>query len=109
MRNRRVRGYHLTMSCQSGGLKKRLVRTRAEQICQQPVSARHTLRGLPMQSEGDVDVFALAEARVQETTTLRVLAGIVRLRGRRELGAPRAHEGVAALLSPSVEIGFGDS
>jgi len=53
------------------------VRSGAEQIRQQPVCARHTLRRLPMQREGDVDVFALAEARVQEPPALGILPEIV--------------------------------
>src|SRR6202012_6161389 len=67
------------------------------------VGPRHTLRCLPVQGEGDVDVFALPEARVKQPATLWVLPGIVRLCRGGILRRPGAHEGVAALLGPALK------
>ena len=63
---------------------------------------------LPEERISGVDVIALAILGQQQSTFLRLLAGIVRGQERRVVLVPLVHEVQAALLHPAIEVAVGD-
>ena len=80
----------------------------AEEIGEEAISARHQLRELPVEREGDINVGSLAGMRDQQAAALGVLAGIGGFSEGDVTGIPAVEEAVAALFEPSVEIGGGN-
>ena len=81
----------------------------AEEIGEQAIGARHQLRKLAVEGEGDINVGALAGMGDEESAALRILAGIGGFSEGGVAGVPVIEEAVAAFFEPSCKIGRGDA
>src|SRR3954471_17116066 len=79
-----------------------------QQIRQQAVCARHTLRQLPVKCKRDVDVRPLACPGYKQSALLRLLPRIMGFEESLVVLVPTRHETVSTFLFPAVEILLGN-
>src|SRR6185437_555755 len=80
----------------------------ADQVGEDAEGSGNGFRKLPVKRVGGVDVDSLAVADVEQAAALWGLVGVVGFGKGLVAAVPGGHEGMAALLDPSVEVGGSD-
>src|SRR5579864_1356680 len=76
----------------------------ADQVDEEAIRARHSIRQLPEERQTGVDVRSFAEVCINQSAIQVRLAGIVHCQQRRVLGIELRPEIEAAFLHPALEI-----